>query len=89
MLVRQLRQLLSLKMAGAQPGGCRRAELATLLGVRSFVVETLEAQAAQFTLPELYAALDAAAAADQQLKASRLPHGLIIDSLLLQVAGSA
>jgi DNA polymerase-3 subunit delta len=89
MLVRQLRQLLSLKMAVAQPGGCRRAELATLLGVRSFVVETLEAQAAQFTLPELYAALDAAAAADQQLKASRLPHGLIIDSLLLQVAGSA
>ena len=75
MISRQLRQLLQLKAAG--PADSRR------LGVPSFALAGLQAQARRFSEAELVQGLHHAAAADLALKSSRLPAECIMERLLL------
>ncbi len=82
MIGRQLRQLLQVDQAGPRRA---KGELAVRLGVAPFVVDRLLQQAARFNTADLLAALQAAAAADRQLKSSRLSPALILAGVVEKV----
>jgi DNA polymerase III subunit delta len=83
MITRQFRQLLQLK--ALERRGTASRDLATALGVRPFLVNTLTAQARRYRESELQAALEAAFAADIRLKSSGVGAGVVLDRLLVEV----
>ena len=72
MMARQLRQLLLVKELGA--ARLSPPELASRIGVRPFLIDSLQAQAKRYSEAELCAALAAVTRADVRLKSSKLPH---------------
>jgi DNA polymerase III subunit delta len=83
MMARQLRQLLLAKELGADR--LSPPELASRIGVRPFLIDSLLAQTKRYSAAELCAAIEALARADVRLKSSKLEPGVILDQLLVEV----
>ncbi len=87
MITRQIRQLLTVKRLKAE--GASAKDIAAGAGVRPFLVDALVAQAKRYDMSELVLALDAALAADVRMKSTRIDHGIVLERLLLDIAGAA
>ncbi|MBI5507566.1 MAG: DNA polymerase III subunit delta [Deltaproteobacteria bacterium] len=83
MITRQLRQLLLLKELA--PSGRAGPDVASRLGVRPFVLDSLFAQGKRYDQAELFAALFAAHRADIRLRSSKLDAAIILEQLLVEV----
>lgn len=83
LVIRQFRQLIIGQ--GARMSGASASDAARMAGVPAFRAQNFERQLGLYRGGELLAALDRLAAADQGLKGSKLPPGIIFEAMILDL----
>lgn len=83
LVIRQFRQLLIGQ--GARMSGATAADAANMAGVPAFRAQSFERQLGLYRGDELLGALDRLAEADQGLKGSKLPPGIIFEAMILDL----